>query len=46
MNVRAFRAAGQPVPEKPPRFPPRRTGNRPPVRRKPTLLVRAEVSKS
>jgi hypothetical protein len=45
MIARAFRAPGQPSPEKPPRFPPRRTGNWPPTRRKPTLLARAEVPK-
>jgi hypothetical protein len=45
MTPRQFRTAGQPRPEKPPKLPPFPILNRPPVRRKPALLARAEVPK-
>jgi hypothetical protein len=45
MTPRPFRAAGQPEPEKPPVFPTKPLENRPPIRRKPSLLARAEVPK-
>ena len=42
---RSSREPGQPAPEKPPKFPLPPMANRPPIRRKPTRLVRAEVPK-
>jgi hypothetical protein len=46
MSLRPFRAAGQPAPEKPPKLPSRPQANRPPIRRKPTRLDRAEVPRA
>jgi hypothetical protein len=43
MNARPFRAAGDPPPSKPPKFPPKPQENCPPLRRKPSHLARAEV---